>query len=151
MKIKAAVVREKGKVAIEELELGAPRMGEVLVKTLAAGICHTDVSAMNLEVPTFLPLVLGHEGVGVVEAVSEGVTSLQPGDHVIMSFPSCGCCGPCMEGKPYACDRSTELFFFGTYADQGRRIKDKDGQEVGSLFGQGSLADRCIIAERNAV
>ena len=151
MKIKAAVVREKGKVAIEEVELGAPRMGEVLVKTLAAGICHTDTSTMNLEVPTFLPLVLGHEGVGVVEAVGEGVTSLQPGDHVIMSFPSCGCCGPCMEGKPYACDRSTELFFFGTYADQGRRIKDKDGQEVGALFGQGSLADHCIIAERNAV
>ena len=151
MKVKAAVVREKGKLAIEELELGKPRMGEVLVKTVAGGICHTDFSTMNLEVPTTLPMVLGHEGVGIVEEVGPGVQDLQPGDHVILSYPSCGCCESCMEGKPYACDRSTELFFFGTYADRGRRLADRDGQEVGSLFGQGSFADHCIVAERNAV
>ncbi len=151
MKIKAALVREKGKVAIEELELGAPRRGEVLVKLTASGICHTDFTTMNLEVPTALPIVLGHEGVGVVEQVGEGVCTLAPGDHVILSFPSCGHCESCLQGHPYACDDSTALFFSGFYADGDRRISDGKGEKVGALFGQGSFADHCIIAERNAV
>lgn len=151
MKIKAAVVREKGKIALEELELGKPRMGEVLVRTLASGICHTDFSTLNLEVPTTLPIVLGHEGVGIVEEVGPGVQDLAVGDHVIMSFPSCGGCESCLQGRPYACDNSTELFFFGTYGDRDRRLTDASGQKVGALFGQGSFADHCIIAARNAV
>ena len=115
MKIKAALAREKGKVTIEELELGAPRAGEVLVKMVASGICHTDFTTMNLEVPTELPMVLGHEGVGVVEEVGPGVSTLQPGDHVIMSYPSCGKCESCLQGHPYACDDSTALFFSGFF------------------------------------
>ena len=151
MKIKAALAREKGKVTIEELELGEPRRGEVLVRLVASGICHTDFTTMNLEVPTSLPIVLGHEGVGIVEQVGEGVRSLAPGDHVILSFPSCGCCESCQQGRPYACDDSTALFFSGFYADGDRRITDAKGEKVGALFGQGSFADHCIIAERNAV
>ena len=151
MKIKAALAREKGKVTIEELELGKPRAGEVLVKMVASGICHTDFTTLNLEVPTALPLVLGHEGVGVVEEVGPGVATLQPGDHVIMSYPSCGKCESCLQGHPYACDDSTALFFSGFYADGDRRITDGRGEKVGALFGQGSFADHCIIAERNAV
>ena len=151
MKIKAALAREKGKVTIEELELGAPRAGEVLVKMVASGICHTDFTTLNLEVPTTLPMVLGHEGVGVVEEVGPGVSTLQPGDHVILSYPSCGKCESCLQGHPYACDDSTALFFSGFYADGDRRITDGKGEKVGALFGQGSFADRCIIAARNAV
>ena len=151
MKIKAALAREKGKVTIEELELGAPRPGEVLVKMVASGICHTDFTTLNLEVPTELPLVLGHEGVGIVEEVGPGVSTLWPGDHVIMSYPSCGKCESCLQGHPYACDDSTALFFSGFYADGDRRITDGRGEKVGALFGQGSFADHCIIAERNAV
>ena len=151
MKIKAALAREKGKVTIEELELGAPRAGEVLVKMVASGICHTDFTTMNLEVPTELPMVLGHEGVGVVEEVGPSVSTLQPGDHVILSYPSCGKCESCLQGHPYACDDSTALFFSGFYADRDRRITDGKGEKVGALFGQGSFADHCIIAERNAV
>ncbi len=151
MKIKAALAREKGKVAIEELELGAPRRGEVLVKLVASGICHTDFTTMNLEVPTTLPMVLGHEGVGIVEQVGEGVKDLAAGDHVILSFPSCGCCESCLQGRPYACDDSTNLFFSGFYADGDRRITDSKGEKVGALFGQGSFADHCVIAARNAV
>ena len=151
MKIRAAVVREAGKLEIETLELGKPRTGEVLVKLIASGICHTDSSALNMLVPGKYPMVLGHEGVGIVEEVGPGVRDLAPGDHVIMSFPSCGCCEECLEGRPYACDQSTELFFHGIYADGDRRITDASGEKVGALFGQGSLADHCIIAERNAV
>ncbi len=151
MKIKAAVVREAGKLEIEELELGKPRFGEVLVKLTASGICHTDSSALFMQVPGKYPMVLGHEGVGIVQEIGPGVKSLQPGDRVIMSFPSCGCCEECLEGRPYACDQSTELFFHGIYADGDRRITDGKGEKVGALFGQGSLADHCIVAERNAV
>ena len=151
LKIKAAVVREAGKLEVEELELGKPRWGEVLVKLLASGICHTDASALNMQVPGKYPMVLGHEGVGIVEEIGPGVESLLPGDRVILSFPSCGRCEECLEGRPYACDKSTELFFHGVYADGDRRITDAKGEKVGALFGQGSLADHCIVAERNAV
>ena len=151
MRIKAAAAVEKGKLEIRELELGEPQLGEVLVKVTACGVCHTDTSTLNLVVPSPLPMVLGHEGVGVVEEVGPGVSTLQPGDHVIMSFPSCGKCESCLQGHPYACDDSTALFFSGFYADGDRRITDAKGEKVGALFGQGSFADHCIIAERNAV
>lgn len=151
MRIKAATVREVGKLAIEELNLGEPGMGEVLVKVVASGVCHTDASTMNMQAPTEFPIVLGHEGVGIVEKVGEGVKTLKPGDHVIMSFPSCGHCDNCHEGRPYACEHSVELFFFGVYDDGTKRITDDDGNAVGSLFGQGSFADHCIVAERTAV
>ena len=151
MKIKAALVREPGKLAIEELNLAEPGMGEVLVKLIASGVCHTDASTMNMQAPTEFPIVLGHEGVGIVEKVGEGVQTLQPGDHVILSFPSCGHCDNCHDGHPYACDQSVPLFFFGIYGDGTKRITDKDGAAVGSLFGQGAFADHCIVAERTAV
>ncbi len=151
MRIKAAVAVEKGKLEIQELELGAPKMGEVLVKVVACGICHTDTSTLNLVVPSPLPMVLGHEGVGVVEQVGPGVQSLKEGDHVILSFPSCGSCEQCQSGKPYACETSSELFFNGIYQAGGTRIKNDAGQDVGSLFGQGGFADHCIVSERCAV
>jgi len=151
MKIKAAVAVEKGRLEIQELELGAPRMGEVLVKVVACGICHTDTSTLNLVVPSPLPMVLGHEGVGIVEQVGPGVQSLREGDHVILSFPSCGNCPQCQTGRPYACETSSELFFNGIYQAGGTRIKNGRGQDVGSLFGQGGFADHCIVSERSAV
>lgn len=151
MKIKAATVREPGKLAVEELNLGEPGIGEVLVKLVASGVCHTDASVMNLQAPTEFPIVLGHEGVGIVEKIGEGVTTLKPGDHVIMSFPSCGHCANCSDGHPYACDQSVPLFFFGVYGDGSKRITDNDGKAIGSLFGQGAFADHCIVAERTAV
>ena len=142
---------EKGKLELLELELGEPRQGEVLVKLVACGVCHTDTSTLNLVVPSPLPMVLGHEGVGIVEPVGPGVRPLRPGDHVILSFPSCGCCPSCLNGKPYACDTSSELFFNGIYQSGGTRIKNDAGQDVGSLFGQGGFADHCIVSERSAV
>ena len=151
MRIKAAAAVEKGKLEIRELELGEPQLGEVLVKVVACGVCHTDTSTLNLVVPSPLPMVLGHEGVGIVEKVGPGVQTLKPGDHVILSFPSCGCCDNCRSGKPYACDTSSELFFNGIYQNGGNRIKDDQGRDVGSLFGQGGFADHCIVAERSAV
>ena len=152
MKIKAGVCRETGKLELEELNLGEPQLGEVTVKMVASGICHTDTSVMMQFLATPLPMVLGHEGVGIVEKVGPGVKTLKPGDHVIMSFPSCGHCESCLDGRPYACEDSGPLFFGGHYAsDGGMRITDDNGVKVGSLFGQGSFATYCIIDERNAV
>lgn len=152
MKIKAAVTREAGQLQFETLELAAPKAGEVLVKMVACGVCHTDASAMKQFIPAKLPMVMGHEGVGIVEEVGPGVNSLKVGDHVVMSFPSCGCCGPCADGKPYACEKgSTQLFFGGAYSDGTTRLTDENGAEVSPLFGQGAFADHCIVEARNAV
>lgn len=151
MKVKAAVTREAGKLQFETLELASPKAGEVLVKMTACGVCHTDASAMNQFIPATLPMVMGHEGVGVVEQVGAGVNGLKPGDHVVMSFPSCGCCEECYEGHPYACEHITDLFFHGAYSDGTRRLTDEKGEEVSALFGQAAFADHCIVEARNAV
>lgn len=151
MKIKAAVCREKGALAIEEVELAAPKMGEILVKMVASGVCHTDASARNLFIPAILPMVLGHEGVGIVESVGEGVSEFVPGDKVIISFPYCGECEYCRSGHPYACEDSFPLFFHGKYKDGTTRITGADGTEIGSLFGQGSFGTYAVCDASSAV
>ena len=151
MKIKAAVCREKGSLAIEEVELAAPKMGEILVKMVASGVCHTDSSARDLFIPATLPMVLGHEGVGIVESVGEGVSEFAPGDKVIISFPYCGECEACRIGHPYACEDSFHLFFHGKYKDGTTRVTGADGTEIGSLFGQGSFGTYAVCDASSAV
>jgi len=121
------------------------------VKVVACGICHTDTSSIKQFIPARLPMVMGHEGVGIVEEVGAGVKTVKPGDHVVLSFPSCGCCDSCAEGKPYACDSMKGLFFGGDYSDGTTRLTDENGEAVSSLFGQSAFADHCIIEARNAV
>lgn len=151
MKIKAAVTREAGEIKIETLELAEPKAGEALVKVVACGVCHTDASSIKQFIPARLPMVMGHEGVGIVEKVGPGVNGLKPGDHVVLSFPSCGVCPSCMDGKPYACADMKELFFGGVYNDGTTRLSDENGNEIFSLFGQSSFADYCIVEVRHAV
>jgi S-(hydroxymethyl)glutathione dehydrogenase/alcohol dehydrogenase len=102
---KAVVIRETGKaVSVERIEIDAPRSGEVTVRMAACGVCHSDLSATNGTIPSPMPLVLGHEGAGVVVAVGEGVTQYVPGDHVVSSFVSmCGRCHYCQTGRPQLC------------------------------------------------
>ena len=91
MNVTAAVVREQEQpFEVEELELEEPRADEVLVRVVATGMCHTDLIVRDQWYPVPLPVVLGHEGAGVVERVGEGVSKVQPGDHVVLSFASCG-------------------------------------------------------------
>ncbi len=151
MKVKAAITRATDKIEIEELELAAPKAGEVLIKMVACGVCHTDASAIKQFIPANLPMVMGHEGVGIVEQVGEGVNSLKAGDHVVMSYPSCGCCDKCFEGHPYACENSFSLFFGGAYSDGTRRLTDAKGNEISVLFGQGGFSTYCVVEARNAV
>ena len=95
MKIEAVVARETGKTQIETLFLDAPRDNEILVRMVATGLCHTDISAINQILPARLPMVPGHEGAGVVEAVGRAVTRVVTGDHVVMTYDYCGECRAC--------------------------------------------------------
>ncbi|MCD7792142.1 MAG: NAD(P)-dependent alcohol dehydrogenase [Oscillospiraceae bacterium] len=144
------VTREANQYALETVELDDPKSGEVRVKIIACGLCHTDIAAMAQFIPMKLPGVMGHEGVGVVDAVGPNVKELQPGDRVILSFPSCGCCNSCRSGRPYACKDSYPLYFSGAYQDGTRRLH-QGSEDISALFGQGAFAEYAIVAERNAV
>ncbi len=103
--MKAAVLYEQKKpLVVDEIEIEEPHAGEVLVRMAAAGVCHSDLHVLDGLWPAPLPLVMGHEGAGIVERVGAGVTLVAPGDHVIFSWaPSCGVCRNCVAGRPYLC------------------------------------------------
>ena len=152
MKIRAAVVREKGRpFAVEELNLEEPRAGEVLVRTVAAGMCHTDLICRDQWYPVPLPSVFGHEGAGVVEQVGEGVTKVESGDKVVLTYASCGKCATCLRGKPSYCLNFFDLNFGGSRLDGSSPIGG-DGEVVhGHFFGQSSFATYALATERNVV
>ena len=111
MKTKAAVVYEPGKrIEIEELDLDGPREGEVLIRYTHAGLCHSDIHIAHGDLPARLPMVLGHEGAGIIEEVGAGVTRVKPGDHVVLSFiPNCGVCRYCATGRQSICDMGATI------------------------------------------
>jgi aryl-alcohol dehydrogenase len=151
--VRAAVLREAdGPFGIEELRLDAPGLGEVLVRIVAVGVCHTDASVRSRELPTPLPVVLGHEGAGVVEGVGPGVTKVVPGDHVVLTFQSCGACEGCLTGHPASCDGSFPLNFTGARPDGSHALHDPAGGELHDrFFAQSSFATHAIATERNVV
>jgi aryl-alcohol dehydrogenase len=148
--MRAAVVNEAGGTfEIEEVTLEQPRTGEVLVRLVATGVCHTDLSMRN---GVQSPQVLGHEGAGIVESVGAGVTGLAPGDKVVLSFASCGDCDKCQGGSPAHCRQFVPLNMFGTRADGSRSIRGADGREIGgNFFGQSSFAEYALATPRNIV
>jgi S-(hydroxymethyl)glutathione dehydrogenase/alcohol dehydrogenase len=111
MKTKAAVVYETNKpIEVVELDLDGPREGEVLMRFTHAGLCHSDVHIAHGDLEARLPMVLGHEGAGIVEEVGPGVTRVQPGDHVVCSFiPNCGVCHWCSTGQQAICDMGATI------------------------------------------
>jgi aryl-alcohol dehydrogenase len=151
LQTKAAVTHGKGEpFKIEEITIDEPKAGEVLIRILATGVCHTDLIVRDQYYPVPLPAVLGHEGSGIVEKVGEGVTSLKEGDHVVLSYSSCGECTNCRSGNPYACTQFFELNFTGKMKDGTCRLH-KDGQDVSNFFGQASFAYYSVASERNLV
>ncbi|MCM3762853.1 NAD(P)-dependent alcohol dehydrogenase [Alkalihalobacillus oceani] len=152
MLTKAAVTNGKGDpFKIESLKVDEPKAGEVLVRIVGVGICHTDLIVRDQYYPVPLPAVLGHEGSGVVEKIGDGVTTVVPGDHVVLSFASCGTCKSCMTGRPYACQTFYELNFTGTMQDGTCRIHKEDGTDVSNFFGQASFSEYAVVSERNVV
>lgn len=119
--------------AVEELELDDPKQGEVLIKMVATGLCHSDWYFATRDSPGRYPIVAGHEGTGIVEKVGPGVTGLQPGDHVVVTFiPPCGKCRWCLSGIPVLCDRGANVTI-GAQLDGTFRMRNKEGQEVGQF------------------
>ena len=148
--IRAAVVRQKdGPLKIEKLYMKGPRDDEVLVRTVATGVCHTDISMVHHWEETDGPLVLGHEGAGIIEEVGCNVKSFRPGDHVILSFQSCGKCAGCKSGRPTKCRRFYELNFGFRRAD-GTNSLAASGVS-GHFFGQSSFATHMLATERNMI
>ncbi len=152
LEIMAAVVHERrGLFQIERVELAGPGPGEVLVRVAASGICQTDVHARDGYFPIPYPAVYGHEGAGIVERIGPGVKKVNPGDRVIMVFPSCGTCVACSNGKPSYCLATPRLKYLGT-RPHGSTAMSRDGKPVFSFFfQQSSFASFAIATERNVV
>jgi len=152
MEIRAAVTFKKSdKFRIEQLDLSDPRDGEVLVRIVASGICHTDLAARDQHLPIPLPSVLGHEGAGVVEKVGKGVIKVKPGDHVALSWMSCGECASCKAGKDPYCESFLPLNFSGARPDGTTTLRKGDQVIHGSFFGQSAFASFALATERNIV
>ena len=152
MRIKAAVVREKsGPFIIEEVELEEPRNDEVLVRIVGSGICHTDLMARDQYIEVPLPGVFGHEGSGIVEKVGSEVKKVKAGDHVVLSFLSCGVCPSCLKGIPTRCSIYFTCNLGGSRID-GSPTMRKDGEIIHANFvGQSSFALYSLANERNVV
>ena len=148
----AAVVRESGgPFLLEELSLDALRGHEIVVKIAGVGICHTDIVCRDQWFPVPLPLVLGHEGAGVVEAVGSEVTLVAPGDHVVMSIDSCRVCEFCRTAAPGYCVEHYNLNFGGRRPD-GTATLHRDDEDINAhFFAQSSFATRAIATEHNVV
>lgn len=153
MEITAAVLREKDALySIETVELAPPGPGELLVRVVATGMCHTDMLPRSPDLPLPLPLIGGHEAAGIVEAVSDGVAAARVGDHVVVSFDSCGACVPCQAGQPAYCDTFMIRNLFGRRLDGSTGVTDSSGAEISSRwFGQSSFATHAVATERNVV
>jgi aryl-alcohol dehydrogenase len=151
--ILAAVQRApKSPPILEHLSLEDPRQDEVLVRIVGVGVCHTDMVMRDALLPVPMPVVLGHEGAGMVEAVGNDITDLAIGDHVVLSFASCGGCGACHDHAPAYCEAWVPLNFFGGRADGSTALVDAAGKSVHShVFGQSSFASHVVVNRRNAV
>ncbi|MFT4584602.1 MAG: S-(hydroxymethyl)glutathione dehydrogenase/alcohol dehydrogenase [Gammaproteobacteria bacterium] len=140
--MKAVVVNEIDSFGVTDVELDAPKAGEVLVKMKATGVCHSDLSIANGTIPAPLPTVLGHEGAGIVEQVGEGVTNVVPGDHVAISFiPSCGSCFHCLRQESFLCNVAKQD---GNLFDGTTRVH-QNGTDIFVMSFVGLMAEYAVV------
>jgi S-(hydroxymethyl)glutathione dehydrogenase/alcohol dehydrogenase len=150
MRVSAAVLYEVGKpVVVEDVDLEEPRHGEVLVRWVANGVCHSDLHVITGDYPHPLPVVLGHEAAGVVEAVGPGVTTVGPGDHVCSSYiPSCGRCGYCVGGQPTMCALRDKPRWF--MLDGTARLS-RAGRPLHHFLQVAGYATRAVLPEQSVI
>ncbi len=161
MRVRAAVLREMGRLApyaesrpleIEEVELAGPGVGEVLVRVLAAGLCHSDLSVIEGKRRRPMPMVLGHEAAGEVVELGAGVEGLRVGDRVVFSFvPVCGQCGPCASGRAALCEPGAEANGRGELLGGGLRWRGAGGQVLRHHLGVSGFAEYIVVSARSAV
>ena len=160
MQVRAAVLDSIGSplpyatskpLTITTVELASPGPGEVMIKVAAAGLCHSDLSVINGDRPRPMPMVLGHEASGVVEALGAGVDDLAVGDHVVVVFvPSCGHCAPCAEGRPALCEPGALVNGAGTLLGGGRRLT-RAGAALHHHLGCSVFAEYATVSRRSVV
>lgn len=151
--IRAAVLRKpKEPLVFESATLEAPHSNEVLVRMVATGVCHTDMVVRDQLYQTAVPMILGHEGAGIVEQVGKDVSTVAVGDHVVMTYAYCGLCSPCATGHPAHCEHMGALNFGGGRMDGSSAALDQQGGELHDhFFGQSSFATHAIANELNVV
>ncbi len=152
MKMKAAVLYGANEpLRIEEVTLDDPQDNEVMVRLVATGICHSDLLLVKGDVPTLYPVVAGHEGAGVVEKVGRGVSTVRPGDHVVLpAIMSCGKCRPCIQGRPTLCLEALPAHLAGGMPGGGKRLHNDRG-DINVFYSQGSFAQYAVVHESSAV
>ena len=153
MKMRAAVVRELNQLTVEEVILDPPKAGEVLVRMKAAGVCHSDLHTMRGELRAQPPIVLGHEGAGIVETVGEGVTSVKAGDRVMINWlPACQSCPTCLAGHPSLCEIFPETTFQGLLPPSGEsRLHMIDGTMLKHFLSAATMAEYSVVAEASVI
>ena len=150
--MKAAIARTPAReFEVSTVELDEPRADEVLVRILAVGICHTDINALSGRLPVTMPIILGHEGSGVVERVGANVTGVRPGDRIVITPDFCGTCRQCREGHTAYCEKSGVLVFGGTRLDGSTKASHNGEPVRAAFFGQSSFAEYALVTERNVI
>jgi len=147
-----AVVFDGANVRVTTVDLAEPGPGEVRVRVAAAGVCHSDLHVLRGEWDVPLPLVMGHEGSGIVDELGEGVTSLSIGDHVVLSWvPSCGTCRYCLLGRPAQCELVANVVAPGGVLYDGSSRLSKDGEVVHHYLGVSSFAEMVVVPQSGAI
>jgi S-(hydroxymethyl)glutathione dehydrogenase/alcohol dehydrogenase len=152
MQIHAAILWEQGQpLSVESAELDGPGPGELLVEIKAAGVCHSDLHPARGDWAMKVPVVLGHEGAGIVRDVGPSVTRVRPGDHVVLCWaPACGVCPPCKEGRAVLCDRLEKVTYRNKLPSGAARLHAR-GKDVAPFLGTACFSDCVVVPEEAAV
>lgn len=151
MKVNAAVIRNPGdRYVFETVNMvDEPGKGEVMVKIYASSVCHSDEAVRSKGICIQLPAILGHEGVGIVEKIGEGVTAVKPGDHVILTVPHCGKCEACQKEEYLSCPETYPMYF--KTASGIPHFTTESGEVLGQMMAQGSFAEYTVVYESSCV
>jgi S-(hydroxymethyl)glutathione dehydrogenase / alcohol dehydrogenase len=149
---RAAVLWERGQpLSVEEVELALPGPGEVLVEIKAAGVCHSDLHPAHDDWPIRTPIVLGHEGAGIVREVGADVSHVKPGDHIVLCWaPACGACPYCREGRAVLCERLDRTTYRNKLPSGATKLRAR-GQELAHFLSTACFAQHAVIPQEGAV
>src|SRR5262245_27001258 len=152
MHINAAILWEPGTpLSVEPADLGTPGPGEVLVEVKAAGVCHSDLHPARGDWPMKTPVVLGHEGAGIVQEIGDGVSSVQCGDHVVLCWePPCGVCAPCREGRAVLCCRLDKITYRNKLPSGAARLHAR-GRDVAPFLGTACFSSSVVVPEEAVI